>query len=237
MVPDGSARVAHTATGAPDMCGAVTRRRRGRPVVLSREQRIERILDSLEMLIVDHGLGAVTMDAVSTASGMSKRTVYEVFGNRDALFGALVRRTRENYVRPLTQAERALPWDARLRRLFSVPGDPGKLVRQSTAFLALIAGAATDPDLGRTVLREGLNAARDIVHDEILFAQQAGEITVADARLAAMVLLDMVYESPYDRMADPDGFEPSARDMEARIEMAIGIFAHGVAASKDQPAE
>lgn len=205
------------------------RSRRGRPPALSAAEREARILDGLEAMIVDQGLGAVTMDGVARMAGMSKRTLYSVFGNRSALFAALVRRTRANYVRPLTAEERALPLEARLRRLFSVPGDVEQMTRQSAAFRAMIAGAGTDSELAGIVLREGLAASRAIVREEIERAARAGEIGVADADLASRMLLDMAYDPSFEWVADPDYRMPAPEDMQARIRFAVGTFVRGVA--------
>lgn len=202
--------------------------KRGRPAALSSSEREARILDSLEHIIVHDGLGTASMNAIAAAAGMSKRTLYTVFENRHALFAALMRRTRANYVRPLDPAERALPLERRLQLLFSLPESADELARQSIAFRALVAGAGGDPELARVVMREGLQAARQIVRTELEIASDRGEIRLADAGLAARMLLDMVYEPPFERMADPDYRVPSLDALRKRARFAIRTFLYGV---------
>lgn len=205
--------------------------KRGRPPALAPEEREARILDGLETTILESGVGGATMDAVAQAAGMSKRTLYNVFGSRDALFAALMRRTRSHYIRQLSPAERDLPLEARLLRLFGAPDDAAQVSRQSAAFHAMIAGAATDPELARTVLRESFVAGRSIVRDELERAAARGELAVDDIDLATRLLLDMAYEPPFERIADPDYRVPAPEEIQARIRLAVRTFVRGAGLS------
>lgn len=50
----------------------------------------ESILDAATELFVRHGAAGTSMDAISERAGVSKRTVYNHFGSKDALFEAIV---------------------------------------------------------------------------------------------------------------------------------------------------
>ncbi|KAB7739737.1 TetR family transcriptional regulator [Parvibaculum sedimenti] len=62
----------------------------GRPRVLTHEERKARILDAAEALFVRQGYAATSMGDVARASSMSKKTVYDMFETKEALFSALV---------------------------------------------------------------------------------------------------------------------------------------------------
>src|ERR1700733_778912 len=64
-----------------------TRRRR-----LSGEDRREQILDVTAAIVARSGFGAVSIQGVATAAGISRPIVYEHFGDLDGLLEALVRR-------------------------------------------------------------------------------------------------------------------------------------------------
>src|SRR5271165_1610862 len=48
------------------------------------------VLDAAAALFMAHGYGAVSMDAVARAAGVSKATLYAHFASKDALFATIV---------------------------------------------------------------------------------------------------------------------------------------------------
>jgi AcrR family transcriptional regulator len=63
---------------------------RGRPFVLSNENRRRVLIDAAEVVFVRSGYHTATMDDVAHQAGMSKKTVYQIFPAKAALFEALV---------------------------------------------------------------------------------------------------------------------------------------------------
>ena len=59
------------------------------------QQKRAAILDAAKRLFVERGYNATSMDAVASAAGVSKLTVYSHFGDKDALFTEAVRRKCE----------------------------------------------------------------------------------------------------------------------------------------------
>ena len=66
--------------------------RRGRPPVMDRSERERQILDAAGAVFCQHGYAAAGMDLVAQACGMSRKTVYGLFGSKEQLFAALVTR-------------------------------------------------------------------------------------------------------------------------------------------------
>jgi AcrR family transcriptional regulator len=202
--------------------------RRGRPPRYGPGERERRILEAMERVVAGHGLAGASMDAIAREAGMSKRTVYGVFGSRDALFEAWVRRVRASLVRPLAAAERALPLAGRLERLLRRDVEDGVAAARLTVLRAVVAEAERQPELARALLREGADAARAIVREELERACVDGEIAVADTAAAAALLCDMVHPSPLDRLLDPERGAPTRAEAGARLALAIDTFLHGV---------
>ena len=202
-------------------------RRRGRPPSLCEAERRALILDAASRILASEGLQGTTMAAIAREAGMSKRTLYELFEDRDALFEACVRRTRLQLVRPLTEAERALPLAERLRILLR-PG--GCLTEQSKAILrAVIAEAPAHPELARGFLREGPYGARRSLREELDRAVAAGEVEIEDTDATARILCNMSFQSPVETLVDPDAVPPAPEAVEACLARIITIFLHGVA--------
>ena len=70
-------------------------RRPGRPT-LSDEQLLEIALD----LFLEHGFERTSIDAITAAAGMAKRTVYARYGDKEALFKAALARAIEDWMVP-----------------------------------------------------------------------------------------------------------------------------------------
>jgi len=64
--------------------------RRGRPPVITEARRRTCILEAAEQVFTDIGYGATTMEIVARAAGMSKKTLYNMFPDKRALFTALI---------------------------------------------------------------------------------------------------------------------------------------------------
>ena len=55
---------------------------------LSREDRMEQMLDTAHELFADRGYAAVTMDEIATAAGITKPLIYNYFGSKEGLFAS-----------------------------------------------------------------------------------------------------------------------------------------------------
>jgi len=62
----------------------------GRAKVISHEERRGRILEAAGQLFVDEGYASTNMERIAQSSGMSKKTLYQMFESKEALFAALV---------------------------------------------------------------------------------------------------------------------------------------------------
>src|ERR1035437_1435580 len=82
-----------------EQIGALPRGGRGRKRRHAAANR-ERILCAARKLLVEQGSGALTMQAVATAAGVGKGTVFHRFGDRDGLTQALL----DEYMRDFQDA-------------------------------------------------------------------------------------------------------------------------------------
>ena len=63
----------------------------GRPTRAESARRLEHLLEVATALFLGSGYGATTIEAVARASGVAKKTIYRRFGDKSALFGAVLR--------------------------------------------------------------------------------------------------------------------------------------------------
>ncbi len=212
--------------GARDGAGA--RGRRGRPA-LDPEAREALILDALERVMAEDGLQGASMAAVARMAGMSKRTLYAVYGGRDALFEAWVARIRAALVRPLPDDLPGLPLEERLRLLLGREARAGASRRRVMALRAVIAEAPRNPRLARAFRRAGPEAAHAIVAEELSRAAAAGELAIEDPAVAAKLLCDMAWPNLVELLLDPASAPPSPEALNTRVALAIRVFLHGAA--------
>ena len=67
-------------------------RKRGRPSAGERAERKQRILDLAIRLFGDHGFAGTSLDALADQAGVTKRTIYAYFTDKEGLFTAAVDR-------------------------------------------------------------------------------------------------------------------------------------------------
>lgn len=127
-----------------------SKRRRKRAEHLGPERRRPLVLDAAYELFLENGFEGTSMDAIATATGVSKPVVYDCFASKDDLFTALLDREEE---RVLGETRAAL--------LTSGGGeDPeGTLIRGFEAFLRAV---AESPQLYRLILL-GEGGSNDVV--------------------------------------------------------------------------
>lgn len=200
----------------------------GRPTVLARDERESLILEAMEQVLLEKGVRGATMAAVARAAGMSKRTLYAVYENREALFEALFRRLRTSAVRPLGAEAEGWPLERRLKALLRREAADAASSGKTCILRAIIAEGDAQPSIAEALLREGPRTARAIVAQELARARRDGEIAIEDIDAAAGILLDMVHAPMLEALLAPELAEPSPEALEARLTLAIDIFLNGV---------
>lgn len=113
-----------------------------------------RVLDAASDLFYDRGLHAVGVDTIAQHAGVTKKTIYDRFGSKDALAVAYLRR-RDDRWRELLAAARAVepaPGARRLLALFDA-GDSWHDAHGGRGCAAINARAET-PDVDHPVAQE-----------------------------------------------------------------------------------
>lgn len=102
-----------------------------------------RILDALEEIVIEHGVTAVTLDAVCARAGVSKGGLLYHFDSRRALFEGLLARLDHQ----ITDLSEQLPGEvpAMVERYLRDAGQPGKEAMLYRALLATSRADLPDP--------------------------------------------------------------------------------------------
>ena len=173
-------------------------------------QRREQLLDAALAVIDEGGYGAVSMESIARAAGVTKPVVYDRFANLGELLAALLEREER---RALAELARALP--AR------PAADPDRLAVD--AFVAFLGAVAANPATWRLILmpaesspavvRERVEAGREQIRGRVqeLLAWGIGfrgGPRGLDLELAAQSLVAVGEQFARLALEDPGGFTP-----------------------------
>ena len=211
------------------------RRRRGpgRPT-LSNEELLDTALD----LFLEHGFERTSIDAITAAAGMAKRTVYARYGDKLSLFKAALRRAIEEWIVPIDVLRAAELGDVEetLQRI------AGILVTNilSPAGLRLLrltnAEAGRVPDIGAYNVQLGTEPTLAYLAD--LFDRRLpahGSIGGGDAGEAALAFLHLVVGGPASSAAWGVAMEPEFVKRHTRY--CVRLFLSGVLPRADTAAD
>jgi TetR/AcrR family transcriptional regulator, mexJK operon transcriptional repressor len=82
----------------------------GRPAKGNESLSRDRLLDTALTLFLEHGYGNLNMETIAREARVSMRTIYNQFGGKAGLFGALIRRCSDQFVASLSDEDK--PEDA-----------------------------------------------------------------------------------------------------------------------------
>ncbi|ESA33930.1 family transcriptional regulator [Leptolyngbya sp. Heron Island J] len=92
------ANTVHSKLGSSQKRASAKGSKGGRPASGTLEQRLEQLLEDSTQVFVQHGYGSTSMDLIARKAHVAKRTIYQHFGGKEQLFGAVVRhRTNSLY--------------------------------------------------------------------------------------------------------------------------------------------
>jgi AcrR family transcriptional regulator len=195
-------------------------------VVLPEEQRRALLLDAASRVFLAHGYGAATMSAIAVEARMSKRTVYQVFPSKLALFDALLEdRIFQLPIPPdLGGADQA----ERLTRVVLAIADILLRPERTGLIRLVINDGQASPELAtafeRLKMGSKLNALEVWVGAEIA----AGGLPPGDARELARMLFGITVCEPLLSALIRAPHSAEEPTIEHRVRTAVGIFLRGL---------
>lgn len=211
-----------------------SRRGPGRPIQLELAERETMIIDAAERIIVAEGLAGASMAAIANEAGMSKRTLYDVFESRTALFASIIRRLHKTVTRPLKEAELELPLSERLRMLLTPKDEKFSDPLPLSILRAVITEAERQPDLVREFLQEGPYAFSGMIRLELDRSVARGEIRISDTEAAARLMTDMAHGSVLEHLLVSQSACGRQEAYDRRLKLAIRVFLGGIGEGDDE---
>lgn len=182
------------------------------------------VMDAATHLFMAQGYGAVSMDAIARAAGVSKATLYAHFASKDRLFATIIGEACQQSVSPRellsahpTDARGALhAFGERLLRFFLEP-------RALAIHRVVIAESVRFPELGRAFYESG-PAAIHLAFGEWLVEQTAaGCLAVTHPAIASDQFIGLLRTRPFLR-ASLGLAPPTDAEVDQVVTAAVGTF-------------
>ncbi len=199
----------------------------GRPSRQQAARLKDKILDVATALFLERGFGGTSIEAVAARARISKRTFYHRFGDKGALFEAVVRRLIARWL-PAFDARlfKPGPLDVVLRRtarqMLALALSPEALA----LYRVVLSEAERFPELAQVMADSG--ARKGAAHIAELLAREAraGRLRIGDSRFAAEQFMSMVLAVP-QRRALGLGQPLSARALDRWSRRTVDLFLNG----------
>ena len=184
-------------------------------------QKDEAIIDAASALFAARGY-SVSIDEIAAAAGVSKQTIYSRYDSKQDLLAAVVHRTAEDLVGPLSVGGSSLE-DALTQfgdRFVDVLFAPAKIAMQRL----IIAEASSFPDLAKSYYESGPKYVRDRLARYLSQSSEAGKLSSLNAEDAAAQFLGLIIGS--DHMSALMGLRPAQEEGQrrARVRKAVAAF-------------
>lgn len=210
-------------------------RRRGDaapPTLLSDDDtRRRQVISAAESVFLNKGYYLARMDDIAAAATMSKRTIYQMFASKEALFEALLidrmppaRQCQLNSSRPLEEAIADLLLDCAL----------WVLSPESVAITRLIMGEySRSPELGRLMKQQGYKRFVATLERGLSLLEDTGRYRFDDLAVAAKMLIGMVVGDFHYELLIGVGRAVGKVTIKRRVHFALELF---LAGAKTRPA-
>jgi AcrR family transcriptional regulator len=199
----------------------------GRPTREEAELLSEKIVDVAAQLMLEHGYHGTSIEAVASAAGVAKRTLYSRFPDKSDLFTAVIERRRARFLAPVSRISAA---GGTVEEQLTLIGRHmlDWALKADTVALKRLMAAEIDrfPELARTLHREGREQTIDAIAGVLAVAQQVGVLKPIDLRFAALQFLEMIM-GPADLLAHYGQPASSAARRREYIDQVVDLFLNG----------
>ncbi len=200
------------------------------------ELRREALLEAARAVFLERGYAAASIDDVVSRVGGSKATVYQYFGNKEGLFGAMVAGQCEAFINEVafpqgSEAPRSMKALEKTlielgRRALTVFLKPERLALNR----AMIAAAHQFPDLAERFYDAGPRRGIAALGAFFKAQHEAGMLHCPDPELAAIHFMDVVRAYPLLRSLLGLSPTPSGMSIDDFVRDAVRTFLYGRAA-------
>ena len=159
------------------------------PTSTSCNDKREQVIQAASMAFLNKGYKNASMEAIASEAGVAKQTLYNYFGNKDALFAEVVNQLCANENNELRSDDISSTSVEKALRAYAQGLISDLASRENTAlFRMMIAEAIHFPTLGRMFFEAGMEKDRQLLIEFLKRQQQAGNLNIDDVDQAALFI-------------------------------------------------
>ncbi|MGR8935844.1 MAG: TetR/AcrR family transcriptional regulator [Gammaproteobacteria bacterium] len=196
----------------------------GRPAKGNELLSRDRLLDAALKLFLEHGYGNLNMETIARDAHVSLRTLYNQFGGKAGLFGALIRRCSDQFVAGLSDADAPEEALAAFARQFLLRITRPDVVRLRAI---LIGEAPRFPELATQFYEQG--PQRTLEHLAEFFAkhQKKGYFLAIDPRFLAEQFVSSLRSERLQQLQLGLAATPDEQEVDVWARQATRLFLYG----------
>ena len=189
----------------------------------NRIDRERRILDAGLKVFAEQGYSGTTMDAVATASGLSKPTLYQYFDSKEALFQAMMLGKRDQM---LTVFDHPSPLGmvADLHGFAWTYADTVMRPEMLSLARLIIGEVQRFPEIGRAYQASGPDQLLRGIMAYLTAQHAAGRLIFDDAELAAQDLWGLILSAPRTQALYLPDAQPTRAQLGRYITNGLRVF-------------
>lgn len=205
-------------------------KRRGRPRVFSDEVRRRVIIKAAYQVFVEEGFAGSTTTAIAAKARISKRSIYEVFTDKMALFGEVIREHRHLMLDLPRPADEQLPLLETLIHIFRLDIDDNHEREREAMLNLIVRESAQYPDLSDYLYKNHVLRPRDELIEWLQVQADRGRMPIDDMAVCAGMLMDIVFGALLPRKRLKSAEERAQRT--EHIKKRLEIFLRGIQAER-----
>ncbi len=193
---------------------------------IAEPERCRILQEAAEAIFLRDGYAAANMDEVARRAGMSKRTLYQLFPSKAALFEA----TLEAALAPLrvdSALEREPDLAVALAGILEAAGRSILAQRQTAIFRLVISEVQRSPELADAFHRASFGRGASSLHRRLATEMEAGRLRLKDPETAAKMLFGMTLGSVHMKMLLGLREPPGEEEIAQLARDAVSVFLRG----------
>jgi AcrR family transcriptional regulator len=208
-----------------------------KPTDQVRQDRREKILEAAGEVFFECGYAGACIDRIIDKVGGSKRTIYEEFGNKEGLFGALL---KENVQRTLQDLSPGELGGHDLRSTLTSFGRRTMGLQMSARGTALYRVVVSEglrfPELAKVFWDNGPGLIRVKLAEALEEYRRRGELCIKDSQAAADLFLGMIRNTRHLAIVLGLREPPDEAERESMLREIVEVFLAGITKSALKPA-
>ncbi len=200
--------------------------RAAKPRYGSDDERRRQLIAVAEAVFLEKGFHAATMDDIARRAGMSKKTIYQIFPGKTALFDVLLTERLSPLFVPIENdgrppAEILIDFLDRVARIV--------LSAEQIALTRLmVAESQRSPEIGQAFERQGIGRGNSALERWLAARKADGSLAIESAEEASAMLFGMtICEFVLSRLVNKRA-PPTEDEVRRRIRDGVTIFLAGV---------